>query len=385
MKKLIELRQKKAELIASSRSILDGAETEKRSLSADDNKQLKTINQEIESINHSITAEESVSDHERSLVSGEQRTQTNGPSNDELRSFVQSGDARSLSADVKADGGYTVIPTVDSQIHKLLRERSVFRQNATVKSHGSEVFKKLVSVGGTSVEWAAETDTRSETNTSKLEELEIKLNSLYAYPKTTQEILDWSSFNVADWLATEVATETVLKEESAFWNGDAVKKPKGILTYTRSADNDAARTFGEVQEVTSAASGVIDFDDLITFLHAVAVPYRNNLKWYMSDAMALSLRKVKNNDGDYIWRDGVQEGQATTLLGKPVVISDQIADDEVVLADLAMAYYVIDHSTGTRMIRDNITQPGYVKMLTTRYVGGGLVDSNAVKVLKKAA
>ena len=130
MKKLIELRQKKAELIASSRSILDGAETEKRSLSADDNKQLKTINQEIESINHSITAEESVSDHERSLVSGEQRTQTNGPSNDELRSFVQSGDARSLSAGVKADGGYTVIPTVDSQIHKLLRERSVFRQNA---------------------------------------------------------------------------------------------------------------------------------------------------------------------------------------------------------------------------------------------------------------
>jgi predicted phage gp36 major capsid-like protein len=44
----------------------------------------------------------------------------------------------------------------------------------------------------------------------------------------------------------------------------------------------------------------------------------------------------------------------------------------------------IDHSTGTRMIRDNITLPGYVKMLTTRYVGGGLIDSNAVKVLQKA-
>ncbi|MDT0594553.1 phage major capsid protein [Glaciecola petra] len=385
MKKLIELRQKKAELIANSRSILNAAETEKRALSDEDNTKLKSINTDIEAINQQITHEESVSDHERSLVSGDQAAPDNTPSNEELRSFVQTGDARSLSAGVQADGGYTVIPTVDNQIHVLLKERSVFRQNATIKSHGSEVFKKLVSVGGTSVDWAAETDTRNETNTSKLEELEIKLNSLYAYPKTTQEILDWSSFNVADWLASEVAAETVLKEEAAFWNGDAVKKPKGILTYTRSTDNDAARTFGEIQEALSATTGVIDFDDLITFLHAFAVPYRNNLKWYMSDSMALSLRKLKNNDGDYIWRDSVQEGQATTLLGKPVIISDQIADDEVVLADLSMAYYVIDHSTGTRMIRDNITQPGYVKMLTTRYVGGGLVDSNAVKILKKAA
>ena len=384
MKKLIELRQRKAELITNSRAVLDKAETENRSLSTDENKELKTINVDIDNINQRITHEESVSDHERSLLSSSQPTPSNAPSNEELRSFIQSGDARSLSAGVKADGGYTVIPTVDSQIHKLLKERSVFRQNATVKSHSSEVFKKLVSVGGTSVEWAAETDTRNETNTSTLEEIEIKLNSLYAYPKTTQEILDWSSFNVADWLASEVAGESVLKEEAAFWNGDAVKKPKGILTYTRSANDDATRIFGEIQQVQSEAIGVIDFDDLITFLHAVAMPYRANLKFYMSDNMALSLRKIKNNDGDYIWRDSVQEGQPTTLLGKPVVISDQISDDELVLADLSLAYYVIDHSTGTRMIRDNITLPGYVKMLTTRYVGGGLIDSNAVKVLQKA-
>jgi HK97 family phage major capsid protein len=261
MKKLIELRQRKAELITNSRAVLDKAETENRSLSTDENKELKTINVDIDNINQRITHEESISDHERSLLSSSQPT----PSNEELRSFIQSGDARSLSAGVKADGGYTVIPTVDSKIHKLLKERSVFRQNATVKSHSSEVFKKLVSVGGTSVEWAAETDTRNETNTSTLEEIEIKLNSLYAYPKTTQEILDWSSFNVADWLASEVACESVLKEEAAFWNGDAVKKPKGILTYTRSVNDDATRTIVEIQQVQSAAIGVIDFDDLITF------------------------------------------------------------------------------------------------------------------------
>jgi HK97 family phage major capsid protein len=169
MKKLIELRQNKSELINQCRSILNNAESEKRALSDSDNIKLKNINENIESINNQISQEETVSDHERSLISGETRSVETGPSNEELRAFVQTGDARSLSAGVEADGGYTVIPTVDSQIHKLLRERSVFRQNATVKSHGSEVFKKLVSVGGTSVEWAAESDTRNETNTSKLE------------------------------------------------------------------------------------------------------------------------------------------------------------------------------------------------------------------------
>lgn len=139
-----------------------------RTLFAEDNTKLKSNNADIEAINQQITYEESVSDHDRSLVLGNQPTKTNTLSNEELRGFLQSGDARSLFAGVKAHGGYTVIPTVDSQIHVLLKERSVFRQNATVKSHGSEVFKKLVSVGGTSVEWAAETDARGETKTSKL-------------------------------------------------------------------------------------------------------------------------------------------------------------------------------------------------------------------------
>lgn len=385
MKKLLELRQNKAALVEQSKTILAKAETEKRSINEAENTQLTELRSQLTSINTHIEHAQSLADEERSLI-GEtiEHRSTDKPSNAELRSFVQTGDIRSLSVGVNADGGFTVIPSLDKNIEVLLREESVFRKNAMVKPCSSKSYKKLVSVGGTATDWAAESDTRNETATSKLEEVEIFVNSLYAYPKTTQELLDWSDFDVSGWLESEVSAESGLKEEIAFFSGDGVKKAKGILTYTRSADVDGTRTFGEVQEITSVASGVIDFDDLITLQHSIAVAYRKNCKWYMSDAMALSLRKIKNGDGDYIWKDAIVEGQPDTLLGKPVEISDHMGQ-EVMFADLAKAYYIIDGTTGTRLIKDNVTQPGFVKMHASRYVGGGLVNDRAVKILKKAA
>ncbi|GAA6206556.1 phage major capsid protein [Thalassotalea sp. SU-HH00458] len=385
MKKLLELRQQKAELVEQSKTILAKAKTEKRTLSPDESKQAKSINSQIADINSHIELAEVTAAEERALIGETVEQRSNDkPSNTELRAFVQTGDIRSLSVGVNTDGGYTVIPTLDKSIEVLLREESVFRKNATVKPCSSKSYKKLVSVGGTTTDWAAESDTRNETNTSKLEEVEIALNSLYAYPKTTQELLDWSDFDVSSWLSSEVTAESSLKEETAFWNGDGVKKAKGILTYARSTDIDGTRAFGEIQELTSAASGVIDFDDLVTFQHSVAVAYRKGCKWYMSDAMALSLRKIKDGDGNFIWKSALTEGQPDLLLGKPVEITDQVGD-EVVFADLTKAYYIIDGTTGTRLIKDNITQPGFVKMHASRYVGGGLVNDRAVKILKKAA
>lgn len=385
MKKLLELRQSKALLVEQSKTILCKAETEKRSLNTEENTNLTELRSQLTAINSHIEHAQVIADEERSLIGEtvEQRT-TDKPSNTELRAFVQTGDIRSLSVGVNADGGFTVIPSLDKNIEVLLREESVFRKNATVKPCSSKSYKKLVSVGGTSTDWAAESDTRNETTTSKLEEVEIPLNSLYAYPKTTQELLDWSDFDVSGWLSSEITAESTLKEETAFWNGNGVKKAKGILTYTRSTDIDSARTFGEVQELTSAVSGVIDFDDLVTFQHSVAVAYRKSCKWYMSDAMALSLRKIKDGDGNFIWKSALTEGQPDLLLGKPVEITDQVGD-VVVFADLAKAYYIVDGTTGTRLIKDNITQPGFVKMHASRYVGGGLINDRAVKILKKAA
>jgi len=386
MKKLLELRNKKAELHQQMKSMVETAETEKRNLTSDEQTKFKSLQENIQDVNSQIERAEVLADNERSIETGTIKTDTKDkPSNDELRNFIRTGENRSLSAGVAADGGYTVIPAVDRNVYSLLRDNSVFRQNAMVQTISTEVYKKLVNIGGTAANWAAESDTRSETGTSSLEEVEISLNSLYAYPTTTQELLDWSDFDIAGWITSEVALESVEKEEAAFWNGDGVKKPKGLLTYTTAVTADATRAFGTIQELESAATGVIDGDDLIDFVHTLRRGYRDAAKFYMNDATQAKIRKLKDTDGNYLWRAGIAEGEANTLLGKAVEIAEQLEDDFIVYGDLMRAYTILDHASGVRMLRDNVTQPGFVKMFTTRYVGGGLIDSNAVKFLKAKA
>ncbi len=386
MKTLLALRQQKQEKLDEMNKLLTSVQSEQRSLNDAEQAKINSFKTEVRNLNSQIEAAELVADEERSQISGAKHEgNSKAPSNAELRIFVRTGESRSLSAAQDAGGGYTVVPALDSTIYTLLREQSVFRQNATVRTISSEKYEKLVSVGGTSSAWAAESDTRNETNTSKLEKVSWEINSLYAYPMITQELLDWSDFDVAGWLTSEVAAESGEKEEAAFWNGDGVKKPQGLLTYTVSTDDDATRDFQVIQEIETAAVDTIDGDDLITFTHKLKRGYRGAAKFYMNDATQEKIRKLKDTDGNYLWRAGISEGQPNTLLGKAVETAEEIPDDYIVYGDLARAYTITDHTSGVRMLRDNVTAPGFVKMFTTRYVGGGLVDSNAVKFLKVKA
>lgn len=385
MKTLLALRQAKQEKLETLNNLISSAQTEKRSLSDSEISQQEALTSEVRNLNKQIEAAELLADEERSLIGGGKTITENGkPNNTELRNFVLTGESRSLSAAVDASGGFTVIPALDKEIYKLLRDQSVFRQNATVKTLSTQTFEKLISVGGTSAIWAAESDDRNETGTSQLVKVTWSLNSLYAYPMTTQELLDWSDFDVSGWLTSEVADESGQKEEAAFWNGDGVKKPKGLLTYTLSTDDDTTRAFGTIQEIETASTAIAS-DDLITLAHKLKKGYRGSAKFYMNDATQEKIRKLKTADNDYLWRAGLMEGQANTLLGKVVETAEQIPDDYIVYGDLAKAYYITDHTSGVRMLKDNITKPGFVKMYTSRYVGGGLVDSNAIKFMKVAS
>lgn len=385
MKTLLALRQAKQEKLETLNNLISSAQTEKRSLSDSEISQQEALTSEVRNLNKQIEAAELLADEERSLIGGGKTITENGkPNNTELRNFVLTGESRSLSAAVDASGGFTVIPALDKEIYKLLRDQSVFRQNATVKTLSTQTFEKLISVGGTSAIWAAESDDRNETGTSQLVKVTWSLNSLYAYPMTTQELLDWSDFDVSGWLTSEVADESGQKEEAAFWNGDGVKKPKGLLTYTLSTDDDTTRAFGTIQEIETASTAIAS-DDLITLAHTLKKGYRGSAKFYMNDATQEKIRKLKTADNDYLWRAGLMEGQANTLLGKVVETAEQIPDDYIVYGDLAKAYYITDHTSGVRMLKDNITKPGFVKMYTSRYVGGGLVDSNAIKFMKVAS
>lgn len=386
MKKLFELRQQKTAIKDEMRTLLTVADGEKRSLTDEEGKRFEELRAQADALDVEISRLEAVQEEERNLPG----TSMTGKSvtNDELRTYILTGERRALSTAVGADGGYTVIPELDREVMRQMQDDSVMRQIATVRTTKSNEYKKLVSVGGAAVNHATEGDKRTETATPKLEEVEIKLNTIYAYPKTTQEILDFSEVDILGWLTSEISDTFTATEDEDFVSGDGVKKAKGFLSYPRAATGDKTRPFGTLEKMVTAGAAPTA-DELIDLLFKLKSKYRKNAVWVMNSNSAAALQKLKNGNGDYIWRDRLVAGSPDTLLGRPVYYLENLSDaaaGEPVLAvgDFKRGYYVVDHTTGVRTRPDNITEPGFYKVNTDKYVGGGVVDSNAIKVLEIA-
>lgn len=382
MKKLLELRQQKAALKTQMRSMLEKADNEKRSLNDEEGKQFDELRARADTLEVEITRLEAVANDERNLPG----TSVEGEpvNNDELRHYIMTGDTRSLSTLVQADGGYTVIPELDKEIMRQLQDDSVMRSIATVKTTKTNEYQKLVSVGGAAVKHGAEGEARAETTTPRMERVDIKLSPIYAYPKTTQEILDFSEVDILGWLSSEISDTFSATEENDFVNGDGVKKAKGFLAYDRVSTSDKTRPFGTLEKMETAA---VNSDGLIDLLYKLKAKYRKNAVWVMNSNTAATLQKLKNDNGDYIWRDRLVADSPDTQLGRPVQYLETMPDatpGEAFLAvgDFKRGYFIVDHTTGVRTRPDNITEPGFYKVHTDKYLGGGVVDSCAIKVLE---
>lgn len=315
-------------------------------------------------------------------------------SNDELRHYIKTGELRTntLSTTSKEDGGYSVIPQLDKEVMKRLTDDSVMRQicNVVRLPVGAKEYKKLVSAGGAVVAHGDEGQARNATNAPKLHEVTIALNPIYAYPKTTQEILDFSSIDILGWLTDEISESFTETEEADLTAGDGSKKAKGLLQYTRSTTEDKTRTFGELQKIEVASADKIIADTLIDLFYTLHSKYRKNAVWVMSSTIAAALQKLKNKNGDFIWRDGLTVDAPSTLLGRPVYFLETMpasGANKAVIAfgDFKRGYFIVDHETGVRTRPDNLTEPGFYKVHTDKYLGGGVVDSNAIKFIETLA
>jgi len=297
---------------------------------------------------------------------------------------------KALSTSVDADGGYAVPEQMDGSIEKLLRDVSPIRRIANVVQIGSSNYKKLVNTSGAASGWVGESDVRAETASPQFTEVVPPLGEIYANPAATQAMLDDSFFNVESWLAEELANEFGQKEGAAFVSGNGTNKPKGFLSYTTAATDDSARAFGTMEHMATGVAG--DFaasdpaDILVDLIYALRPVYRGGASFVMNTNMVAEIRKFKDADGNYLWRPGLAEGVPATLLGYPVVeaedMPDKAADSlSIAFGNFARGYTITDRM-GTRVLRDPYSNKPFVHFYTTRRTGGGVVNSEAIKLLK---
>ncbi len=312
--------------------------------------------------------------------------------------YIRTGDAsamaglegKSLSV-VDADGGYIAPAQTQSAIDRALSESSAFRAIATVRTIGAGLFKKPVASAGAAAGWAGETDVRPETTSPSLELLEFPAGELYAMPAATQMLLDDGLADVDQWLADEVRDVFAAQESAAFVAGNGVNKPKGILDYDKAVDG--SQNWGELGYIATGTDGGFDadapIDALLDLIYAPKPRYRPGASFMMNRRTVAALRKFKDADGNYIWQPATQAGQPSTLMGYPLVEMEDMPDIgagsyAAAFGDFRRGYLIVDRQ-GVRVLRDPYSAKPYVLFYTTKRVGGGVQDFDAIKLLKFAA
>ena len=316
-----------------------------------------------------------------------------------FEAYVRSGDASNLRAlEMKAmsvgsntDGGYLVPPEIETEIGQRLTAISPIRAIAGVRTISGNVYKKPFMTAGPAVGWVGETDARAQTGSPTLDELSFPAMELYAMPAATATLLEDSAVNIDQWLAQEVEQVFAAQEGTAFVSGDGNNKPKGFLAYTAVAD--ASWSWGNIGYVASGAAGAFPAsnpsDVLVDLIYAVKAGYRQNASFVMNRKTQSVIRKFKDSTGHYLWQPPAVAGGKASLLSFPVIEAEDMPDIaanslSIAFGDFRRGYLVVDRA-GVSVLRDPYTAKPYVLFYTTKRVGGGVQDFEAIKLMKFAA
>lgn len=320
-------------------------------------------------------------------------------SSPELKGFVdgylrfgREAELKSVTAGVLADGGYAVPREIDALISAQLKAISPIRAIAQVVQIGTSGYRKLVTSAGTASGWVSETAARPETSTGKFNEIVPPMGELYANPAASQAMLDDAAFDLETWLAGEIATEFARAEGAAFVNGTGTNQPKGFLGAPTSNAADATRPFGTLQfSVTGNASAFDTAPELklIDMVHSLKAAHRQGAVFVMNSKTLATVRKFKAADGSFLWQPGIMDGQPARLLGYPVIEAEDMPDVAANAFPIAFgnfkAGYLIAERKSTTILRDPFTNKPYVNFYATKRIGGQVLDSDAIKLLKISA
>jgi HK97 family phage major capsid protein len=286
---------------------------------------------------------------------------------------------KALTADSDPNGGYWVRPEVSSEIVQKVFETSPMRQICDQITISSDSFEIAEDLGEFDANWVGERTARAETANSELKKIVIAVHELEAMPKASQRILDDAAVNVEAWISGKLADKFGRLENTAFVSGNGVGKPKGILSYASGTTG-----YNDLQQVGSGSAGAFTADGLITLSYSLKAPYKQGAVFLMQRASVALIRKLKDSQNRYLWEPGLNGPGQDMLLGFPILEADDMAAAasgslSAAFGNFKAGYQIVDR-IGIRTLRDPFSAKPYVLFYSTKRVGGGVKNFEAIKL-----
>lgn len=283
-----------------------------------------------------------------------------------------------LSEGVDANGGYLVPEEYDSRLIDTLTEENIMRKlGHTITTSGEH--KINIAATKPAAAWIDEGGALSFGDAT-FAQINLDAHKLHVAVKVTEELLYDNAFGLESYIIEQFGKALSNAEEDAFLNGDGVGKPLGLLS---------DKGGGEVA-ITTASATAITADEIINLVYSLKRPYRKNAKFIMNDQTIAALRKLKDNNGAYLWQPSLQAGEVDRLFGYEVYTSPYvpiIAAGKPVIAFGDFSYYNIG-DRGTRSfaeLKELYAGNGMVGFVAKERVDGKLILPEAVQILKMKA
>lgn len=386
-----ELIEKRAKVWETAKNFVDTHEDKNGNLSAEDKETYSRMEAEIEELTNSIERQQRAERREQELSKPVNSPITGKPYKDEPQGEVKTGRASDeykkamltalrsnfrqvsnvLQEGVDADGGYLVPEEYDHRLIDVLTEENIMRGIATKITTSGE-HKINIAATKPAAAWIEEGGALSFGDATFDQKI-LDAHKLHVAIKITEELLYDNAFGLENYIITEFGKALANAEEDAFLNGDGVGKPTGIFDKTKGGES--------IGTLTAALKS----DDILDLIYKLKRPYRKNASFIMNDATLAQIRKLKDNNGQYLWQPSYQVGEPDKILGYNIRTSAFAPTDAIAFGDYK--YYNIGDrgSRSFKQLNELFAGNGMIGFVAKERVDGLLILPEAVKVLKLKA
>lgn len=383
---ILELREKRNKAWNSAKAFLDSHRTEKGTLTAEDDATYMKMEKDINDLGKEIARLERQEQMEAELskpvnapliskpAGGEPEKKTGRASDEYRKAMVDAFRSNFkrvsnvLLEGIDADGGYLVPEEYDRRLIDTLSEQNIMRSLATTITTSGE-HKINIAATKPAAAWIEEGGALTFGDAT-FSQILLDAHKLHVAIKVTEELLYDNAFNLESYILDQFGKALGNAEEDAFLNGDGTGKPLGLF---------AATGGGTIAQTLTVA---IKSDDMLDLVYALKRPYRKSASFILNDQTLSSLRKLKDNNGAYIWQPSYQVGEPDRILGYAVHTSAYAPTDAIAFGDYS--YYNIG-DRGSRSfseLRELFAGNGMIGYVAKERVDGRLILPEAVQILK---
>lgn len=271
-----------------------------------------------------------------------------------------------LQEKVDADGGYLVPEEYDNRLIQSLEGENIMRQlGHTLTTSGDH--KINIAATTPAAAWIDEGGQLTFGEATFKQTL-LDAHKLHVAIKVTEELLYDSAFNLENYILEQFGKALANAEEDAFLNGDGTGKPTGVFHQTNGG------TY-----LTEVAT--LKADDIINLIHALKRPYRKGAVFILNDKTIAAIRKLKDNNGAYMWQPSYQVGEPDRLLGYPVYTSQFAPENKIAFGDFSY-YNIGDRGTRSfKQLTELFAGNGMIGFVAKERVDGKLILKEAVQIL----